>query len=328
MTALLEPDQVRAAFLDACRGELAALKPGNVHAHAPGHGMQVWHFERSAEAAAPHIADPALGVGARIWRAMEATFAIAGCNTNLGILLLCAPLARAADTALPGSTLRKRLSHVLSGLDLTDAADAFRAIALANPAGLGHVEIEDVSKPPTMTLRAAMALAADRDRISRAYVTDYQDIFETALPCLAEARRRAGSPELAVTTLHMTLLAAFPDSHIVRKHGPEAAAAVQQEAAARHASVVAGGARGKRSGAARLRPGPQRARDQSRHHGRPRCCHSVRGTAACSRRPKKRLIPLVERSVLALFSAGDPGANPGSAIWPTGPMTSAVVVRC
>lgn len=235
MTALLAAGQVRAAFLDACHGELAALKPGNVHAHAPGHGMQVWHFERSAEAAAPHISDRALKVGARIWRAMEATFAIAGCNTNLGILLLCAPLARAADTALPGTTLRTRLGHVLAALDLTDAADAFRAIALANPAGLGHVEIEDVARPPTMTLRAAMALAADRDRISRAYVTDYDDVFETALPCLAAARLRAASPELAVTTLHMTLLAAFPDSHIVRKHGPEAAASVRQEAVERRA---------------------------------------------------------------------------------------------
>lgn len=236
MTALLAADRVRMAFLDACRSELAALKPGNVHAYAPGHGMQVWHFERSAEAAAPHIADPALGVGARVWRAMEATFAIAGCNTNLGILLLCAPLARAADTALPGTTWRTRLRHVLATLDLADAADAFRAIALANPAGLGHVDIEDVASPPTMTLRAAMALAAERDRISRAYVTDYADVFETALPCLAAARAIAASPELAVTTLHMTLLATFPDSHIARKHGPAAAAAVQREVVERRTS--------------------------------------------------------------------------------------------
>lgn len=233
MTALVAADRVQAAFLESCRAELASLKPGNVHAYAPGHGMQVWHFDRSAEAAAPHVSDPKLKVGARIWRAMEATFAIAGCNTNLGILLLTAPLARAADTDLAGATLRERLRHVLATLDLEDARDAFRAITLANPAGLGHVEVEDVAQPPSMTLRAAMALAADRDRISRAYVTDYADIFEMALPCLEAARALASTPNLAITTLHMTLLATFADSHISRKHGPDEALAVQHEALAR-----------------------------------------------------------------------------------------------
>lgn len=230
MSTLVAHGVVRAAFLDACRAELAALKPGNVHAFAPGHGMQVWHFEKSAEAAAPHISDPGLRVGARVRRAMEASFAIAGCNTNLGILLLCAPLACAADTDLPGATIRERLRHVLAILDLDDAREAFRAIALANPAGLGHVDIEDVAGPPSMSLRAAMALAADRDRISRAYVTDYADVFETALPVLAAAHVRATMPELAVTTLHLTLLATFADSHVARKHGPETAAALQSEA--------------------------------------------------------------------------------------------------
>lgn len=232
MTALVSRADVHAAFLDACRTELASLKPGNVHAFAPGHGMQVWHFEQSAEAAAPFIADPGQKVGARIRRGMEASFAIAGCNTNLGILLLCAPLARAADTDGPGAALHDRLGQVLSSLDLDDAREAFRAIALANPAGLGQVETGDVAEPPTMTLRAAMALAADRDRISRAYVTDYADIYEIALPCLAAARKIAASPDLAVTTLHMTLLATIPDSHIARKHGAEVAASVQQDASA------------------------------------------------------------------------------------------------
>jgi triphosphoribosyl-dephospho-CoA synthase len=232
MSPLRTTAEVRRAFLAACRAELEALKPGNVHVHAAGHGMQVWHFERSAEASARHIADPALGVGARVLAAMRASFAIAGCNTNLGILLLAAPLARSADTPLPGPHLRDRLSAVLAELDLADARDAFRAIALANPAGLGHVDTEDVSRPPSMSLRAAMQLAAGRDRISRAYVTDYADVFDVALPALAAARCRAAAPDLAVSTLHMTLLSAFPDSHIARKHGAEVADAVQHEARA------------------------------------------------------------------------------------------------
>ena len=233
MSAMLPPPRVREAFLAACRDELRALKPGNVHIHAPGHGMQVWHFERSAEASAPHVADPGLAVGRRIRRAMEASFAIAGCNTNLGILLLAAPLARAADhPGLSGNGLRERLAAVLGALDLDDAAEAFAAIRLANPAGLGRVDVEDVTRPPSMTLMKAMQLAAGRDRISRAYATDYEDVFVLGLGELRRARRIAATPELAVTTLHMALLAAFPDSHVARKHGPEAAAAMQSEAVA------------------------------------------------------------------------------------------------
>ena len=51
MTAPLAPDKISAAFLAACRAELDALKPGNVHRHSAGHGMQVAHFERAENAA-------------------------------------------------------------------------------------------------------------------------------------------------------------------------------------------------------------------------------------------------------------------------------------
>jgi len=92
----------------------------------------------------------------------------------------------------------------------------------------GKVEKGDVTfSNPRMTLLEAMQLAADRDRIARAYVTAYADLFDLALPALQEAASIAETPELAITTLHMTLLAAFPDSHILRKWGSQIAGEVQ-----------------------------------------------------------------------------------------------------
>ena len=41
---------LRRAYLEACALELRALKPGNVHVHAAGHGMTAADFERSAAA--------------------------------------------------------------------------------------------------------------------------------------------------------------------------------------------------------------------------------------------------------------------------------------
>jgi triphosphoribosyl-dephospho-CoA synthase len=233
MTASLAPNEISAAFLAACRAELDALKPGNVHRHSAGHGMDVAHFERAAEAAAGPIADPSLSVGKRILRATEASVAATGLNTNLGIVLLCAPIAKAAGETSFDIGLRRRLDMILAALDEEDAADTFAAIRIANPAGLGKAEKGDIrDEPGRMTLIAAMHLAAERDRIANAYVTTYSDIFDFALPVFQDARMVTNDFNLAVTTLHMSLLAEFLDTHIVRKYGEAIAAEVRQEARA------------------------------------------------------------------------------------------------
>ncbi len=232
MSVALTSAEIEAAFLAACHAELDALKPGNVHRHAGGHGMEVAHFERAAAAAAPFIADSELTVGQRILRATEASFAATGLNTNLGIVLLAAPLAKAAAEIDAGMGLRRRLAVILSLLDIEDARNAFAAIRIANPAGLGTAAEGDVHQAAEVTLIQAMHLASARDRIANAYITAYADVFDFALPAYADAMAATGDPSLAVTTLHMALLAEFPDSHIARKFGPETAAAVQAEARA------------------------------------------------------------------------------------------------
>lgn len=231
--APLSAPDIEAYFVAACEAELSALKPGNVHRFSPGHGMDVSFFERAASAAGPHIADASLTVGQRILRATQASVAATGVNTNLGIVLLAAPLAKAAVETDVGTGLRRRLAVVLSLLSIADAQDAFAAIRLANPAGLGHVDRGDIRQSgPEMTLIQAMHIAADRDRIARAYVTAYEDIFDFALPHYTQALTAASSPDLAITTLHMTLLAEYPDSHIARKFGLEKANEVRDQARA------------------------------------------------------------------------------------------------
>lgn len=231
MTGVRTREEIAAAFISACRAELQALKPGNVHVYSAGHGMDIHHFERAADAAAPWVAEPTLKVGARILRATQASFAATGVNTNLGIVLLCAPLAKAAAEVDVGTGLRRRLAVILSVLDEDDAANAFEAIRLANPAGLGKVDKGDVSASnPRMTLIEAMHLAKDRDRIANAYVTAFEDIFDFALPILSDARALTDDFSLAVSTLHMALLAEFEDSHIARKHGPDDAHSVRAQA--------------------------------------------------------------------------------------------------
>lgn len=211
-------DWIAQAYLDACRVELQSLKPGNVHALAEGHRMTVADFERSAEASAPAMAAPALRVGARILEAIRRTHDAVGCNTNLGVVLLCAPLAAAAMTAA-GKGLREAIGDVLADLDQTDAEHAFAAIRLAAPAGLGESTEHDVRQPATATLLAAMTAASERDRIARQYATRFHDVFELGLPRLAMGLARWSDIRWATTSAYLGFLSSFPDSHVVRKYG-------------------------------------------------------------------------------------------------------------
>jgi triphosphoribosyl-dephospho-CoA synthase len=223
-------ERVAAAFQEACRLEVRALKPGNVHVYAAGHGMSLADFEASAAAAAPAIGRPGLTVGQRILEAVRATRAAVGCNTNLGIVLLAAPLAQAA-LADDGATLRVRLGRVLRRLDVADARPAYEAIRLAAPAGLGRVDRHDVHEEPTVALLQAMAAAAERDRIAAQYATGYRDVFEIGVPRLARAQARWHGDEWAASAAYLAFLARLPDSHIARKFGDPAAEAVRRRAA-------------------------------------------------------------------------------------------------
>jgi triphosphoribosyl-dephospho-CoA synthase len=226
----MDPDAVAAALGAACRAELDALKPGNVHRYAAGHRMTVEDFEASAQASAQAIALTGLSVGERIYQAVRRTRDAVGCNTNLGIVLLAAPLAEATLKGT-GRDLRASLGRVLAGLDVGDAQWAFRAIRLAEPAGLGTSERHDVSDPPTVGLREAMAEARDRDRVARQYATGFADVFDFGLPRLRALLARWQDEPWAAAGVYLGFLAAFPDSHVARKFGPARAEALRRQAA-------------------------------------------------------------------------------------------------
>jgi triphosphoribosyl-dephospho-CoA synthase len=233
-TAARVPGAIAAAFVQACRDELEAPKPGNVHLFADGHRMTADDFLRSAAAAAAPLAAPGAKVGARILAAVEASVAAVGVNTNLGIVLLCAPLAAAAETR---GELRRALARVLDALDREDSEYAFRAIVRASPAGLGRAARHDVFAPATVDLRAAMAEAADRDRIARQYVTVFADVFDDGVPLLAARLAATGDLRLASLAVYLHFLAVFPDSHIARKYGPTVAERISGAASSLEAAV-------------------------------------------------------------------------------------------
>ena len=234
----LPAERIGEAFKAACRDELEAPKPGNVHVFADGHRMTADDFLRSAEAAAGPLSGPGARVGTRILGAVEATFAAVGTNTNLGIILLCAPLAAAAEAGT--NDLHMALARVLDALDEEDASLAFRAIVHAAPAGLGRVGYFDVHAPATVSLKRAMAEAAGRDRIAHQYVSAFSDVFEVGAPLLEEARQQPADAKWATLRVYLTFLSRFPDTHIVRKYGVRVAEDVREAAQRFHARLGPG----------------------------------------------------------------------------------------
>jgi triphosphoribosyl-dephospho-CoA synthase len=225
---------VEGAIHQACELDVLAFKPGNVSVQSPGHGMTAEDFLRSAARVAPTIATPHLSVGERILYSVRATRSEVGCNTNLGIVLLCAPLVQAVLRASEATTLRPRLARVLNALDRRDAELAYEAIRLADPAGLGASERHDVRAEPQVTLREAMGEAGHRDRIAYQYVHEFQDVMNWGVASIrAYAARWSRHPEAltwATTGCYLGFLSRFLDSHIERKFGAAVAARASEMA--------------------------------------------------------------------------------------------------
>jgi triphosphoribosyl-dephospho-CoA synthase len=97
-----------------------------------------------------------------------------------------------------------------------------------------------VAAVPTVALRQAMALAAERDSVAREYVTDFAATFEIGAPAVRAARGDGLAWADATVEAYLQLLAALPDTHIARKLGRAAAEDVSRTA---RAAVDAGGVR-------------------------------------------------------------------------------------
>lgn len=208
-------------YLQACEAELQAFKPGNVSVFSEGHDMTVADFRNSAKVSADSITNPAYSLGEKIYFAVKSTREAVGCNTNLGIVLLCAPLIQAAQNCSGSQNLRLALADVLQNTTEQDADWVFKAILLASPGGLGESDQQDVNDQPSVTLLQAMAIAADRDRIALQYKNCFKDIFDFGVLQYNRAFVLSGDSGWATLAVYAEMLALFPDSHIERKYGKQ-----------------------------------------------------------------------------------------------------------
>ena len=221
----------------ACTWEATAEKAGNVHPRACFDDLTHLDFILSGMAIAPVMAKAyRRPLGETVLEAVTATRQVVASNTNLGIVLLLAPLAAVPD----GEDLQAGVGRVLAATTVQDSANVFEAIHVAVPGGLGEAKDQDVRDVPTMPFRDVMALAADRDQIAAEYANGFDTIFRFGVPTLLEGLKKHGRLEPAIQHLQLRWLAEYPDTLIARKRG----VAVAREASDRARAVLAAGGPG------------------------------------------------------------------------------------
>lgn len=205
-------------YRHVCWLDLQALKPGNTSIHSDASTPGVQEFLDSAKASAPLLASPELTLGERVLQAVQATRRAVDTNTNLGIILLTAPLIQ-AWLGRSGRKLEAALRETLYCTTVQDARDVYQAIRLAQPGGLGHADSQDIYEEPTVTLLKAMELSSSRDRVAMQYSSNFHDIFHFGRLQYRSLMMRWGDECWATCGLYLAFLARFPDSLIGRKHG-------------------------------------------------------------------------------------------------------------
>ncbi len=208
-------DHLALQIQTACLWEVSARKIGNVHPKADFADMTHLDFALSAAAIASVISE-LLPFGELVYECVDATKSITTRNTNLGIILLLAPLATGD------------VHNTLGNISLIDTQRVYDAIRLASPGGLGDAPEQDVREPPTVSLVEAMKLAADRDLIARQYANGFADVFNFGVPAFLAAFAKFGCIEAAVIDCQLRWMAEFHDSLIFRKNGLAVAEDVRQ----------------------------------------------------------------------------------------------------
>jgi triphosphoribosyl-dephospho-CoA synthase len=218
----------------ACVLEATAPKPGNVHRGADFEDLTYPDLILSAVAIGPAMEAAAThSAGDTILAAVEATRSAVATNSNLGTILLLAPLA----TVPRGAPLDGGVMKVLNRLCASDARSVYEAIRLARPGGLGTVDTADVAGDSPDDLLAAMRLAAERDLVARQYANGFREVFDLVAPTLAAGLDRGWPVDTAIVHAQLTVMSRLPDSLIARKCG----AAVAQQASDRAAAVLQSG---------------------------------------------------------------------------------------
>ncbi|MEM6471913.1 MAG: triphosphoribosyl-dephospho-CoA synthase [Planctomycetota bacterium] len=217
-----------------CILEATSPKPGNVYPGKDFSDLRFQDFVRASEFAAEAFGDLSLGFTHAVLKAAAMNSRQIGTNVNLGILLLVGPLAETDfrfSGRLTNGCWQKEVARLIDQCSAEDCHRVFEAIRISKPGGMGEVAEQDVFADPPDDLVGAMMLASDRDLIAGNYADGFATLFEGVVPILRESIECSDDLFGGIVHGHLRLLAEYPDSLILRKHGEDLAGEIQRRAA-------------------------------------------------------------------------------------------------
>ncbi len=223
--------------------EASAAKPGNVYPNKCFKDLNYHHFLFSSAAVFPAFLDlENKSVGEIILEGVKQTHSFIKTNTNLGILLLIAPLAAAyvnlrkkdlinsADKKELKKLLKQETNFILKNLTKKDAKLVYQAINYSKAGNLNKVEEGDIKNEVELTLYQAMKLAQNRDKIAAEYVNGFSLTFDFAYPVFKKNLKKFSKLDEAIIQSYLEILAKYPDTLIARKWGNDFAVKISEKA--------------------------------------------------------------------------------------------------
>ena len=215
-------DDLKSAYLFSCKKDIELIKPGNVNLLSSHKDTKAQDYLDSAILSSKELFNQNYSLGKRILESVNVTRSQVNVNTNLGIILLCAPVIQ-SYIDFNNLDLRDGIKKTLSTTSIKDTHDLCAAINISSPGGLGDSDMYDTASYPNASIKQIMDYSQEYDRISYQYSHNFSDIFDFIIPKLEFLNQRYESLDISLSLLFIEILAKIPDSHISRKFGDKIA---------------------------------------------------------------------------------------------------------
>lgn len=162
-------------------------------------------------------------------------------NTNLGIMMMCVPIAAAASISEGFDEIQENVGRLMDATTVEDAVNLYDAINVADAGGMGDQEEFDVmSEKAKDELRAnnqtmfdVLEISAGWDRLANELTNKMPVCFEIGYPTFRDFLETCDDVDVvnkATVLTFMTILSQIPDTLISRKYGNEIAESVSKKA--------------------------------------------------------------------------------------------------
>ena len=162
-------------------------------------------------------------------------------NTNLGIMMMCIPIAASAAISNGFDEIQENVGRLMDATTVEDAVNLYDAINVADAGGMGDQEEFDVMsekakdelRANNQTMYDVLKISAGWDRLANELTSKMPVCFEIGYPTFSDFWKTCDDVDVinkASVLTFMTILSQVPDTLISRKYGNEIAEAVSRKA--------------------------------------------------------------------------------------------------